>query len=147
MNFNADGIFGKIEKKAEEFSPVIGYFWTLRQFAPELSAVDAIINEHQQLLEDFKIPDGQRIKDHFTVAKPIFKAGVGLYAIGELLGKPAWKNAGEGIVKGAAFGVLVGSCGGGPSSEHDEELRLFKKNVQNNGYTPNTVQSPYVMLE
>ncbi len=139
MNMNIDNLFGKIEKKVEQFAPAIGYLWTLRQYSPSLSAIDAIIVEHTQLIDDFKIPDSGRIRAHFDVAKPIFKLGAAVYILGEALGKPAWKNTGESVIKGAAFGVLVGSCGGGPSSPHDEELRMFKKNVS----SPNSEQTLY----
>jgi len=113
---NLEGIFGKIESKAELIGNLYGY---LGPFATSggLDPLGNIIYAHDLVLQNVlkgKLPtlDGIRTMFERHTKDPIIM-GVGAYAIGELFGDflgrhgNALKRAGEGIIKGGALATIV----------------------------------------
>ena len=120
---NIDSIFGKVESKLPKLAGYGGYLGTLTLFQSGMDPLTAIWVEHEQLFTNFAIPTPQRIVQHAQAARPIINLGIMGYLAGEFLDRPKIRQASENLLKGSAMGILVGSCGGGPSSP--EDIRLW----------------------
>jgi len=84
-----------------------------------------IIQEHTQLITQFRIPSLDSLKSHFDVfTAEYFKMALMAYIGGEIIGSfnsrygKALKKAAEGIATGAAGATFVMAAGGGGGLGH-----------------------------